>query len=244
MTAARSLPPKQSSSAHPSPESKRLSRRVLTIVPDADDTSGAAAANARIEVAVCCAQADLSAIGRIFDALEQFDCRPMALTGVERDPSRMAVSVESAKQPRLYVVCKTKSVDLPQVRRMVRAFSEAKGRERHQLLVLEVDTDRVYAVVPKIRRGAETLRRRNEYGGPGGPSVAVDLPIESPALRPRIASPSASAVGRGRPTFDTSYALHRDQRDGAVDRTHVDVGLEDRPDPGRLPQWAYKLPGR
>lgn len=192
------------------------------VVPEADDTTGAAAANARIEVAVCCTQADLPAVGRVFEALEQFDCKPLALPGVERDPTRMTVSVESAKHPRLYVVCKTPKMDLPQVRRMVRAFSSANGRERHQLLVLEIDTERVYAAVPKIRRGADTLRRRlAEASTPNPGDVAVDLPVEIA----NMPGPSESAVGRRRPSVDTTYAHHRGRPSGeALERTHIEPG--------------------
>ena len=192
------------------------------VVPDADDTTGAAAANARIEVAVCCAQADLVAVGRVFEALEQFDCKPLALPGVERDPTRMTVSVESAQHPRLYVVCKTPRMDLPQVRRMVRAFSTAKDRGLHQLLVIEVDTERVYAAVPKIRRGADTLRRRLAGVGSGDrASVAVDLPLEIA----NMPGPSESAVGRRRPNVDTTYGHYRGQPSGEqLERTRIEPG--------------------
>lgn len=203
-----------------------MSQRALTVVPDADDTT-AVAANARIEVAICCAQADLTALGRIFESLEQFDCKPLALPGVERDPTRMTVSVESAKYPRLYVVCKTPRMDLPQVRRMVRAFSSAEDRGRHQLLVIEVETDRVYAAVPKIRRGADTLRRRlAEAGTPKGAKVAVDLPPEIA----NMPGPSESAVGRRRPNVDTTYGLYRGHPSGErLDRMHIEpVGLRFR----------------
>lgn len=218
MSAARSLFPNSSDPSHAPSRPRRLSQRALTVVPDADDTSAAAAANARVEVAICCAQADLAKVGRIFDALERFDCKPLALPGVERDPMRMTVSVESARQPRLYVVCKTRMMDLPQVRRMVRAFSQARDRERHQLLVIEVDTDRVYASVPKIRRGAETLRRRLcEEGPPSAPPVAFDFPVaDDPVSR------LASAVGRRKPRVDTTYAHHRGGS-GPLDRTHVEL---------------------
>lgn len=212
MSAARSLPPTP----------RRLSQRALTIVPKADDTTGVAAANARIEVAVCCAQADLAAVGRVFEALERFDCKPLALPGVQRDPTRMTVSVEAARHPRLYVVCKTARMDLPAVRRMVRAFSSAKGRERHQLLVIEVDTERVYAAVPKIRRGADTLRRRlAEPETTSRSNVGVDLPL---AIA-NMPGPSESAVGRRRPNVDTTYAHYRGGASGqALERTVIEPG--------------------
>jgi len=88
---------------------------------------------APVDVVMCCAARDLPRMGRVFDALAQHGCAAVAMTKVEADTHRLTESVRMAGRPRLYVVCKTPSVDSLAARRMVQAFARAGRRGRHQL---------------------------------------------------------------------------------------------------------------
>ncbi|MBL4686111.1 MAG: hypothetical protein JKY37_16075 [Nannocystaceae bacterium] len=166
----------------------RSTTRVLSLVPELTeglmaglyDASVAEPGLRPVDVVMCCAARDLPAMGRIFDALQRHGCVPVAMTGAERDPRRVTESARAAGHPRLYVVCKTPSVDGGQARRLAQAFARAGRRGQHQLLVLDLDLERIYAAVPHIRRGADQLRRRMDESIAGESARTTQMPRATP----------------------------------------------------------------
>lgn len=179
-----------------------------------------------IDVVMCCATEDLPAMGRIFDALVRHGCIPMAMTGAERDPGRLTESAQAAGEARLYVVCKTRSIDAGQARRLVSSFAKASRRGRHQLLVLEIELARIYAAVPHIRRGADQLRRR--LYGAGAFETARTQQMPRVTLRPQRARAEAAVPAPlpEAPRVDTSYSMHSGPEgsyEAHIDRVVADV---------------------
>lgn len=167
-----------------------------------------------IDVVMCCAARDLPAMGRIFDALQRHGCVPVAMTGVERDPRRVTESAQAAGHPRLYVVCKTPSIDGGQARRLAQAFARAGRRGQHQLLVLDLDLSRIYAAVPHIRRGADQLRRRIGESVTAESARTTQMPRAAPSRAmpadPRREPARPSAQTRDR---DAADSLDHEARD-------------------------------
>ncbi|MEM6991214.1 MAG: hypothetical protein AAF721_11970 [Myxococcota bacterium] len=226
----------------PTQEPTDAQARVLSLVPALPDglldglsLGGETDAAARqVDVVMCCAAADLPAMGRIFDALQRHGCVPMAMTGVERDPRRLTESAQAAGEPRLYVVCKTPSIDSGQAQRLVQAFARSGRRGRHQLLVLELDLERVYAAVPHVRRGADQLRRRLAEPSASETARTVQMPQATPRRTP---APAPAPAPRRCEPVDTSYAMHR-RADGTGEQ-HIDrivIDIDPRPVTPALPR--------
>lgn len=159
-----------------------------------------------VDVVFGCADADSKELQRTFPALHRAGCVPMLLSGLDYDPDRLRDSLDAAGEERLYVFVKTPSLDQTAVQSLVDCFARHRS-EGHRLLVLELRPQRVYSLVPAVRRAADRLRgglseRRIERRQPRAPApwqTLVGVPVVGEPVPMRRPKPL---------DLDTSYCIH------------------------------------
>lgn len=133
----------------------------------------------RVPLYLCCAEDDEVALIQVIEELHREGFAPEVVSGLESDPSSLALAVDQAKDEGLFVFCMTDELDRTAVRRLEGLFSARRGPHQRSTTVL-LQAQQPLSMLPIIRRSMQAIL---DDRGP------APVPASTPALTRDVVEP-------------------------------------------------------